>query len=48
VRQRGATTLGLRNLGCGSSEKEVMHMAAKKKAAKKTAAKKKPAAKKKK
>ena len=48
MRQRDATTLGLRNLGCGSSEKEVMHMAAKKKAAKKTAAKKKPAAKKKK
>jgi hypothetical protein len=41
-------TLRLRNLGCGSSEKEEMNMAAKKKAAKKTAAKKKPAAKKKK
>jgi len=39
---------GSRDPGCGSSEKEVMHMAAKKKAAKKTAAKKKPAAKKKK
>jgi hypothetical protein len=48
VRQHDATTLGLKDLGCGSSEKEVMHMAAKKKAAKKTAAKKKPAAKKKK
>jgi hypothetical protein len=47
VRPRGESQ-GSKDPGCGSSEKEVMHMAAKKKAAKKTAAKKKPAAKKKK